>query len=155
MQDLSEPGFPEPDGGKAPQMPFIVWNDRLSVGVGVLDEDHKRLVGVLNDLYDAIRAGRGKETLGRLLDQLADYTLFHFRREEEFFAQTGYAGAVDHKAEHDNFAAWITKLRTRYVEGTAAAPSLEVINYLKDWLFDHILGSDQLYGAHLNEMGIR
>jgi hemerythrin len=135
-------------------MPFIVWNDRLSVGVAEIDGDHKCLLDMLNDLYEAIREGRSKQRLGKLLDGLVDYTRYHFGREEGMFG-AGYAESIQHKSEHDDFVAWITEMRARFVGGSATAPSLEVINYLKDWLFDHILGCDQSLGVHLNEVAVR
>jgi hemerythrin len=133
-------------------MPFIVWNDRLSVGVAGIDHDHRRLVEILNDLYEAMGNGRNKQILGQLLDELVDYACYHFEREEGMF-RADYGEALDHKAEHENFVAWITETQSRFMEGSAAAPSLEVVNYLKDWLFDHILGRDRRLGAHLNELG--
>lgn len=135
-------------------MPFIVWNDRLSVGVEAIDDDHKCLVGILNDLYEAMGSRRNKQILGQLLDELVDYTRYHFDREEGMFG-ADYGEAPDHRAEHANFVAWIDEMQSRFMQGTATAPSLEVANYLKDWLFDHILGRDHRLGVHLNELGIR
>ena len=135
-------------------MSFIAWNDRLSVGVEIIDSDHKKLVGMLNELYDAIADGTSKEILGDLLDRLVEYTSVHFAREESFFSRTGYPGAEAHKFEHANMIAWLVEMRTRLKSGSAMGPSLELVNYLKDWLFDHILGSDMEYGPHLNAMGI-
>jgi hemerythrin len=56
-------------------MPLMTWTEKLSVGVGVLDEDHKKLVGMLNELYDAMQAGHGRDSLGRILNALVQYTL--------------------------------------------------------------------------------
>ena len=77
-------------------MPLMTWTDKLSVGVGVIDEDHKKLVGMVNELYDAMQAGQGRDSLGRILNGLVQYTKFHFAREEKCFAQTGYPAAVPH-----------------------------------------------------------
>ena len=134
-------------------MPFIGWNDRLLVGVAEIDDDHRCLLDMLNDLYDAIRQKRNKEMVGKLLEDLVDYTRYHFSREEGMFG-ADYAEANQHRAEQENFVAWITEMRSRFIKGSAAAPSLEVVNYLRDWLFDHILGSDQRLGAYLNGVGV-
>ena len=82
-------------------MALMTWTDKLSVGVGVIDDDHKKLVGMVNELYDAMQAGHGKEKLGRILDDLVKYTKFHFAREEKFFAETGYPAAGPHKQQHE------------------------------------------------------
>ncbi|HEY1808798.1 MAG TPA: bacteriohemerythrin [Acidobacteriaceae bacterium] len=136
-------------------MAFMVWNDRLMTGIAAIDNDHQKLVGMVNALYEAIQAGNGREEVQQVLDDLVDYTRFHFGREEALFTHTRYAGQRQHKAEHDGMVVWVEGIRKRVEEGTAVAPSLEVMNHLKDWLFDHILGSDQRYVEHLMAAGVR
>ena len=82
-------------------MPLMTWNEKMAVGVRLLDTDHQKLVGLLNELYDAVMKGQGKESLGKVLDGLVDYTKIHFAHEEKFFAQTSYPDAAAHKKEHD------------------------------------------------------
>jgi len=135
-------------------MPFMVWNDRISVGVEAVDREHKKLVGIINELYDAIVARRSKEVLGGLLDELTVYSKYHFDREEQFFHATGYGDAAQHTRQHSDFTRQVKGIRERYRSGSAGL-NLEVMNFLKDWLFDHILASDAKFGPHLNAMGIR
>jgi hemerythrin len=132
----------------------MVWNDRLSVGVEAVDQDHKKLVGIINQLYDAIVARRSKEILGGLLDELELYTKYHFDREEQFFHATGYGDAAEHIRQHNDFRRRIIEIRERYKDGTGGL-TLEVMNFLKDWFFDHVLGSDAKYVAHLHAKGYR
>jgi hemerythrin-like metal-binding protein len=131
----------------------MVWNDRLSVGVAVIDEDHKKLLGLTNELYDAIVDRRGKEVLGRILDDLVDYTTFHFAREEQLFSQIGYQFAAEHKKIHDELIRQVTEIQGRYRNGSPAL-TLEVMDFLKSWLFDHILGSDAKYAPSFKAKGI-
>jgi len=135
-------------------MPLMTWTDKLSVGVGVIDDDHKKLVGMVNELYDAMQAGHGKASLGRILDGLVQYTKFHFAREEKFFAQTGYPAAVPHKQEHDALTRQVLDVQQKYAAGAGSTLSLDVLHFLKDWLVKHIQGSDQKYQPHLNAKGI-
>ena len=136
-------------------MPFMVWNDRLSVGVAAVDADHKKMVKMINELYDAILAGSWREKLDGLLDRLVDYTRYHFAREEELFARTGYPEAEAHKREHDEMKEWMNSASNLHRDGSLPAPSLELMNHLKDWLFDHILGSDQKFAPHMKAHHIR
>lgn len=136
-------------------MPLMVWNDRISVGVDGIDADHKKMVNMINELYDAILAGSGRMILKDLLDRLIDYTRYHFAHEEEMFARIAYPEAAAHKREHEKMAAWMNTAWHRYHQGSAAAPSLEVMNHLKDWLFDHILDSDQKFALFLKARHIR
>lgn len=136
-------------------MPFITWNDRLSVEVEALDNDHKQLVEMLNELFDSIRDGAPRATMSRRLDELVEYTQQHFAREESLFAIGSYPDAEEHMHEHSNMTAWLREMRARFERGTVAGPSLEAVNFLKDWLFDHILGSDRKYVAYMKGLGIR
>ena len=136
-------------------MAFMVWNDRLMTGIAAIDGDHRKLVDMINELYEAIREGRGHDAVHRVLDRLVEYTRFHFGREEALLNRTGYPGLHRHKAQHDGMVAWVAGVQANCADRTAAGPSLEVMNYLKDWLFDHILGSDQHYVAHLRATGVR
>lgn|SRR5271166_660699 len=133
-------------------MPFMTWTEKLAVGVKVLDDDHKKLIDMLNQLDDGMKAGHGKEALAKVLEGLVSYTKFHFAREEDFFAKTGYPAAT-HKKEHADLVTKVLDLQARCKRGELAL-SLETAEFLKDWLTSHILGTDQKYGAHLNAKGI-
>jgi len=135
-------------------MPLITWTDKFSVGVEVLDADHRKLVGMLNDLYDSIAVGRGRDAIGRTLDGLIAYTKTHFEREEKLFAQTGYAAAEAHHKEHADLTMQVIAVQEKYRAGVTGTLSLEVMNFLKNWLINHIQGSDRKYGPHLNGKGI-
>jgi len=131
------------------------WSDKLSVGVEALDNDHKKLIEMINELYDGIVSGQNKEIIASIIDRLVQYTRYHFTREEELFARTDYANAMAHKLEHDEMANWAIQVELEFHTGTLPAPSLEVINRLKDWFFDHINGTDRQYAKHLNAHGIQ
>jgi hemerythrin len=132
----------------------MTWNKQLSVGVQVLDDDHKKLVGMINELYDAVQAGRGKESLGKILDGLIEYVKTHFAREEQFFAQTNYPDTAAHKKEHDELTKQVLEVQKKYKAGANGTLSLELMNFLKNWLVDHLQASDGKYGPYLNSKGI-
>jgi hemerythrin-like metal-binding protein len=133
-------------------MAFFNWNDNLSVGVKASDDDHKKLSDMLNRLYEGMKSGQGKEVVGKVLDDLVSYTKFHFAREEEFFAKTGYP-AVEHKKEHKDLVKQAEELQSRYKSGETAL-SIATLDFLKDWLTVHIQGTDKKYSSHLNANGI-
>ncbi|MGA2002118.1 MAG: bacteriohemerythrin [Terriglobales bacterium] len=132
----------------------MMWNDKMSVGVGSLDGDHKKLVGLLNELYDAVQAGKGKDALGKTLDGLIDYTKIHFANEEKFFRQTAYPDFVEHKKQHDDLTHQVIDVQQKYKSGATGTLSLEVMNFLKNWLINHIRVTDKKYGPYLNSKGI-
>ena len=135
-------------------MPLMLWSDKLSVGVKTIDEEHKKLVGMVNDLYDAVQGGQGKDALGKILDGLISYTANHFAHEEKFFAETGYPDSAAHKKQHDDLTRQVLDVQAKYRSGASATLSIEVLNFLKNWLIGHIQGSDKKYGPHLIAKGI-
>ena len=135
-------------------MPLMEWTEDMSVGVKVIDDDHKKLIGMLNELNDGILADKTGASLESVIEGLLRYTKYHFAREERFFAKTGYPGGAAHKAEHDLLATRVGNLQMRFETGQSIILSMEAVEFLKNWLTDHIMGSDQQYGPHLNAKGI-
>jgi hemerythrin len=135
-------------------MPLFVWTDRMSVGVKLLDNDHKKLVLLINDLHDGIMAGRARPTLDRVIEKLVKFTRIHFAHEEQLFAETGYPGAAAHKQEHDYMIEQVKHLQACFKSDAPMAMYLEGIELLKNWLFSHLQGSDQEYGPYLEAKGV-
>jgi len=136
-------------------MSLIAWNDRLSVGIASIDKEHQKLVALLNDFYDAVQAGHGKESLASVLAALVDYTKKHFANEEQLFAKTGYPEATAHKKAHDDLTHQVLDIQQKYAKGAGTALPTETLNFLKNWLITHIQGADRKYSSHLVSHGVR
>jgi hemerythrin len=128
------------------------WTADLSVGVKASDDDHQRLIELMNQLSEGMNRGQGSGVVGKILDELVRYTRYHFAREEEFFDRTGYP-ADDHKREHRVLVEQAVTLQLRYKAGETAL-AIETLDILKDWLGLHIKGTDAKYAGHLNANGI-
>lgn len=135
-------------------MALITWTDEMKVNVGVLDDDHKKLFELINELHDSIAAGQDKDSLREILDRLMEYTKTHLAREEEMLAKAGYPGLLQHKMEHARMVQRAQNLRERFERGSLAMVSLELKSFLQNWWIMHIQGSDKKYGSHLNFKGI-
>jgi hemerythrin-like metal-binding protein len=132
---------------------FFAWNSSYSVGCVTMDQEHKRLVEMINNLYSAMRQGHGNEAIGPILDGLVEYTGTHFAHEERLMKETGYAAYDEHKLEHDSLTGQVLEIQAKY--RSHAVLSLEVMSFVKDWLVKHIQGSDKRYGPHLVKKGIK
>jgi len=135
-------------------MPLMDWGPKLSVGIREFDGEHQKLVGMVNDLFDAMNAGKGKDRLAPILDGLVSYTVSHFQHEERLMKQHGYAGYAAHKDEHDKLTHQVADIQQKFKGGATAALSVEVMNFLKNWLIKHIMGTDKAYTAFLNGKGV-
>lgn len=134
-------------------MNIFSWKDSLSVNVREIDNEHKQLVDTLNALYVAMNERRAKGAIGEILNRLAEYTITHFKNEEKLMTRRSFPGYNEHHEEHEAFKAKVADFMAGYKSGKIML-SLEVMNFLKDWLNNHILGQDKEYGRFLNEQGI-
>jgi hemerythrin len=135
-------------------MALIQWNAALSVNIAEIDAQHRRLVDMLNELNDAMVQGRGKDVIGKIVTGLANYTATHFATEEKYFDRHGYPASVAHKQEHRDFTAKVAEFKKGFDEGRLGL-SVSVMNFLGDWLRNHIKGSDKDYGPFLNGKGVK
>jgi len=134
-------------------MALIIWSDELSVNVDRIDGQHRRLVAMINDLNDAMKARKGQETLNTILEKMVAYAEEHFILEEYYFEKFGYSEAATHKIEHSQFVGKVAEFKSGFESGKLML-TIEIMDFLKDWLIRHIKGSDQKYSAFFNENGL-
>jgi hemerythrin len=134
-------------------MAFLLWTPALSVGVRQFDEQHRSLVGMLNDLHTAMLQGRGKEALGAILDRLVAYAATHFTDEEQLLQRHAYPDLAAHREEHRKLVEQVLVLQEQYRTGRAGL-TVAVMVFLKDWLVQHIQVSDRKYGVFFRALGV-
>ncbi|MBI5307325.1 MAG: hemerythrin family protein [Planctomycetes bacterium] len=134
-------------------MAFITWNDGLSVNVKEIDAHHKKLIGLINQLHDSMLEGKGKEASGKILSALVDYTASHFTYEEKLFKQYGYPEYDAHRKDHEDLIRQVKDFKSQFDKGTLGL-TLKLMTFLKDWLNNHILGTDKKYVVFLNSKGV-
>jgi len=134
-------------------MALFEWKDSFSVGIDSIDEDHRGLINIINELFDAISHGMAKERIFSDLAKLIDYTKTHFKREETFFEKTNYPLLEEHKQQHDAFIKKINDLQNDFEKGNQTI-SVELLKFLTDWLVNHILSSDRKYKEHFKKYGL-
>jgi len=134
-------------------MALMTWSDQLSVNIKQVDSQHMKLVELLNNFHDSMKMGKGKEAMGKTFSELLDYTAYHFGTEEELFKKYGYPAFSTHKKEHEALTKKATELNQRFSLGDLAI-TIDTMTFLKNWLYDHIMGSDKKYAPFLNEKGV-
>lgn len=134
-------------------MALMQWSQMFSVGVTQFDNEHKKLVDLLNNLHDAMKAGKGNDVIGKTLDGLISYTATHFASEEKLMQQHNYPAFAKHKTEHISLTNQALQIQKDFHAGKALPSNL--LQFLKDWLLKHIGNEDKLYGPFLNSKGIK
>jgi len=135
-------------------MAIISWEQNYSVGVAELDQHHKQLINMINELYFAMSQDRGQQLVNDIIKEMHEYAKMHFKVEESYMKQAGYLGSLQHIREHEWFVAKAQDMADRCEKGEFVL-SLEVIQFLSDWLKTHILQSDMKYAPALESKGIR
>lgn len=128
-------------------MSLIRWEERYSVRVPHLDQQHRRLVDLINQLYDSMRVGKGQTEMAGILDQLVEYTRKHFSSEEAFMRRQGFPGYLEHKASHQQMTQQVLDFQSQHKNGEIGL-SIPVIHFLRDWLVNHILIEDMEYSTY-------
>ena len=129
---------------------FVQWTTKLDLNVPMVDRQHRLLVDYINELYTAMAHNRTSEDLRAILRKLRDYTATHFADEEKLFTATAYLGATEHIKIHRKFVAKLDEAEEMLKSGTATV-SMDLLTFLKDWLVQHIMGTDPTYLPYLKK----
>ena len=133
-------------------MALLVWQDDLDTGIEVIDQQHRRIVEMLNHLYSA-QKNMERTVVAEVIDELIDYTLSHFAFEEELMEEAGYPFCAAHRRVHEVFGKRVGEYRLRFESGEDITDELRTM--LSRWLFNHIRGDDKAYAdqvkRHLNK----
>jgi hemerythrin len=127
---------------------FIDWSANYSVKVDAMDEQHKKLIALINELHEAMKNGQGKEVTSRVLTNLVKYTQTHFTAEEKLLEQYNYPKLGEQKQAHKGFVVKIQETEKKAATSTIGVNS-DLLKFLKDWLINHIERSDKQYGEHI------
>jgi hemerythrin len=135
-------------------MALMTWSNKFSVGVRTMDDQHTVLFDSLNELHNAMMKGEGQKQTVTLLRSLLKYTNDHFSAEEAMMQAAHYPDLAAHRAKHRDLTRQVQEFVTRYERGEAAL-NIQLLNFLRDWLANHIQGSDHEYGPWINSHGVK
>ena len=133
---------------------YVEWKDDYSVGIDSIDQQHKRLVNLINQLQTAVGHSTGEEFEREALDELVDYTKTHFKYEEGLMEQNDYPDFEPHKAQHKKMIGEVEQVLAEYETDHDAAMG-HATAFLKSWLINHINGTDKEYSSFLIGKGVK
>jgi hemerythrin len=134
-------------------MALVSWSNEYSVDVRSIDGQHQKLFDMLNELHDSMKVGKGGQTAPGILKQLVVYTCEHFADEECMMLRVGYPELAGHKAEHEKLIGEVQKMVHDFEQGKIVL-SMELTDFLVQWLQTHIRGCDKKYSAQMRAAGI-
>lgn len=133
---------------------FVEWKDDYSVGIDSIDQQHKKLLNLINQLQTAVDYSTGEQFEREALDELVDYTKTHFTYEEGLMRDNDYPDFEPHKLQHEKMFEKVREVLAEYEQDQDTAMA-NAADYLKDWLINHINGTDKEYSSYLIGKGVK
>ena len=133
-------------------MAMFDWNPVWDTGNATIDQEHRQLLQQMERLFEAVAEGRKRGETERALMLLGEYVDAHFKHEEELMRQTGYPGLVEHQAIHEDLKSQVQTLVGAFLDNPDPLPAA-VIDFLVNWLKDHLGQADRKLAEHLREGG--
>ncbi len=132
---------------------FILWNEKYNTGIQEIDDQHKKLIKILNSLYESFVDRTTNEKLKEVVQEMAKYTEYHFGVEEKYFKEFNYSAADEHIAEHQTFVQNVKTFQEDMEQGKVSV-TFQLMNFLRSWLIEHINGTDRRYISLFKEKGL-
>lgn len=139
-------------------MAFWKWQESYSTNIKAFDDDHHKLITLLNslyaDVYECQNISQKQPLIEKALAELIDYSCYHFETEEEMMLKYEYPDYITHKEEHTQFKLQITQWMEQSKDGSLIW-TFPLLNFIKDWISSHVLNTDKQYGPYLNERNVK
>jgi hemerythrin-like metal-binding protein len=138
------------------QQAMLLWNDSFSVGVREIDDQHKELVEILNELVALVGEypGSANQEITSIIEKIDAYKTVHFETEEKYFKQFNYAGADEHIQAHKDFNEKVGELVASFQKNSEKEQLLELVDFIENWFSDHVLNMDHKYVHCFKEGGL-
>ncbi|MGD2033938.1 MAG: bacteriohemerythrin [Bacteroidales bacterium] len=128
----------------------IEWTSKFSIGNSKIDDDHKKLISIYNDLVDLIEFQKNREEFAKILTEMTDYSLIHFKKEEEYIEKLLYPKLKEHINYHKDYIYKVAMYNINLLSADPTSPE-EIIRFLKKWWINHILSADLDYESFKKE----
>lgn len=132
----------------------LEWEEEYSVGIEELDDQHKRMFATINELLEIINSGTSEKDLSNIIESLINYKIFHFATEEKYFKEFNYEGAEEHIQKHQEFNTKLMSLKEKHPTYTIEF-AFDLVNFLEDWLIEHLMVTDHKYIKCFHDHGLK
>jgi hemerythrin len=137
-------------------MSFISWKEEYELGISEIDEQHKKMLGIINELHDLMgqEEKADQSQIDKIIKEMADYAMYHFKTEEKYFNLFSYEDTETHMTIHSQYAQKVSEWQSRYDAEKDQAIFFEIFNYLQDWWIWHICHTDRDYVSFFKANGL-
>jgi len=137
-------------------MSLIAWKDEFSLGINEIDEQHKKMLSIINKLYNLFEEKKHEDQIEieKVIKEMADYAIYHFETEEKYFQLFGYEKREEHEEIHNQYRQKIDAWKLRYEENKDKSVFFEISTFLHDWWIWHINNTDREYVPFMRANGV-
>jgi hemerythrin len=136
-------------------MPLIIWNEDFSVGIKEIDQQHQKMIEILNNIYKMVSADNyGDQEIKGVLKELVDYADYHFQTEEKYFKQFEYDKTVEHTQMHDDYRKRVEEVKKQYESEQRNEVLADLSVFLNGWWIWHINNTDKEYTQWFHDHGL-
>ena len=132
-------------------MSLFLWKKSYETGAPEVDVQHRRLVGMINELSDAMMERQGQKAVAHVLDELTSYIELHFDTEEALMKKCSYPGLTRHSNQHILLTRQVLEFREKF-RLEHEVQSKELLDFLCSWLKNHIMVDDKEFGEYLRKI---
>jgi len=129
---------------------MVHWKEEYVIGVELIDEQHKKLIEIANKVYELLKNDFLTDKYDRIVEvveELANYTVFHLKSEEEYMLSIGYKKFLSHKVEHDEFIDKINSFDLSKIDESQEKHLIDILNFIITWIDEHIIQKDKLINS--------
>jgi hemerythrin len=132
---------------------FVPWESKYALGVKVIDDQHKQLFTLTNELYEKCRLGENAvyDQFIKTLHSMVDYVIHHFTAEEKIMEQVRYPGIEEQREQHSNFTRKIIEESKNYENGIYGVTQ-DLVHFLRDWIISHIAVYDRALADYIHQL---
>jgi hemerythrin len=131
----------------------IQWDNSMDTGIQLIDNDHKALIKLINQLQNATQYKVDDKQIDEIMDKLINYTKYHFDREEFLMRNNNYPDYKNHKKLHEDMINKMSECMKKYKSDPDQTID-DALTFLTDWLIKHIKGNDREYIPYLKNMDL-
>jgi hemerythrin-like metal-binding protein len=133
---------------------FILWDNSYSVGNFTIDTQHQKFIAIINELYESFVDQTTAQKMENIIEELIDYSNYHFKTEEELFNKYNYPDKEVHMSKHTEFSIKIKEFQENFRKGQSNL-TFQLMNFLRNWLLTHLKGEDQEYAGFIKSKEIQ
>jgi hemerythrin len=133
---------------------MISWKDEYKIGIQKIDEQHKKLFEIADKIFLLIKDNMSVDKYDKiveLINELKDYTVYHFESEEAYMRSISYKYYPVHKKEHEDFIDKINNLDLNEIDNNQSGYLLGIMDYVVTWISKHILEKDKFIGKYAGQ----